>query len=254
MSLIYLPVDKQAEGEINGGEIIEKKPIGFPQDGGLIKPYSNIFYWSFARVTKDTTIPEHPHKGFEILTIVLQGEIEHYENKNKVWKKLTAGDAQLIKAGNGITHIESLSKNSEIFQIWFDPDLSKSINKESFYKDFSSDKLPIKMEENKSTKMYIGVDAPIKMSSEGVEIKELSLSIEEHILKLDTTKVYSGFVIEGEIVIQDKLMNKGDFFIIKRQGKEKINVLKDSRLFIVDSPLQTSYKTYAEIHHLENNL
>ena len=36
--------EDQADGNFNNGEILEKKPIGFPQDGGSSKPYSNIFY------------------------------------------------------------------------------------------------------------------------------------------------------------------------------------------------------------------
>ena len=34
--------EDQADGNFNNGEILEKKPIGFPKDGGLSKPYSNI--------------------------------------------------------------------------------------------------------------------------------------------------------------------------------------------------------------------
>ena len=37
--------EAQVDGKFNNGEILEKKPIGFPQDGGISKPYSNIFYW-----------------------------------------------------------------------------------------------------------------------------------------------------------------------------------------------------------------
>ena len=42
----------QADGNFNNGEILEKKPIGFPQDSGMSKPYSNIFYWAHAWTTK----------------------------------------------------------------------------------------------------------------------------------------------------------------------------------------------------------
>ena len=40
--------ESQVDGSFNNGEILEKKPIGFPQDGGVSKPYSNIFYWAHA--------------------------------------------------------------------------------------------------------------------------------------------------------------------------------------------------------------
>ena len=46
MPIDIIPKDQQASGQFNGGEIIENKPIGFPQDGGDVKPYSNLFYWA----------------------------------------------------------------------------------------------------------------------------------------------------------------------------------------------------------------
>ena len=34
MAITIVPKEKQANGQFNGGAILEKKPIGFPQDGG----------------------------------------------------------------------------------------------------------------------------------------------------------------------------------------------------------------------------
>ena len=44
MILDIFQVHDQAKGNFNNGEILENKPIGFPGDGGKLKPYSNIFY------------------------------------------------------------------------------------------------------------------------------------------------------------------------------------------------------------------
>ena len=38
--------EKQASGAFNGGQIIENKPIGFPQDGGDIRPYSTCLLYT----------------------------------------------------------------------------------------------------------------------------------------------------------------------------------------------------------------
>ena len=35
--------ENQANGNFNGGEILEKKPIGFPQDGGMLRPTQICF-------------------------------------------------------------------------------------------------------------------------------------------------------------------------------------------------------------------
>ena len=68
----------QASGSFNQGEILEKKPIGFPQDGGRLKPYSNIFYWAHAWTPdKKSTIGLHPHRGFEICSFVLKLSLIH---------------------------------------------------------------------------------------------------------------------------------------------------------------------------------
>ena len=48
MSISIYTKKNQADGNFNYGEILEKKPIGFPQDGGKLKPYSNLFYWAHA--------------------------------------------------------------------------------------------------------------------------------------------------------------------------------------------------------------
>ena len=128
--------EDQTFGQFNGGEIIENKPIGFPHEAFVLKPFSNLFYWAHAIATKDSTIGLHPHKGFEILTYVLKGKIRHYDTKIEKWVSLKKGDVQLIQSGSGISHSEHLYDKSEIFQIWFDPDLSKSLNKEPQYKDY----------------------------------------------------------------------------------------------------------------------
>ena len=98
--------------------ILENKPIGFPQDGGIVKPYSNLFYWAHAWAPiEDSTIGLHPHRGFEICSFVLKGEIEHYDTLLDKWITLKKGDVQVIKAGKGISHSEKLKEGSEIFQI-----------------------------------------------------------------------------------------------------------------------------------------
>ena len=86
---------EQADGGFNGGEIVEKKPIGFPQDGGIVKPYSNLFYWAHGWSEKGSTIGLHPHQGFEILSFVLTGSMEHYDTRIDSWKKLDTGAVQI---------------------------------------------------------------------------------------------------------------------------------------------------------------
>ena len=93
MKINFYPPSKQANGNFNFGEIVEKKPIGFPQDGGQLKPFSNLFYWAHAWTTgKRSTIGLHPHQGFEICTFVLRGSINHFDTKLNKWVRLDEGE------------------------------------------------------------------------------------------------------------------------------------------------------------------
>ena len=56
MSISIYTKENQADGNFNYGEILEKKPIGFPQDGGNLKPYSNLFYWAHAWAPTEDSI------------------------------------------------------------------------------------------------------------------------------------------------------------------------------------------------------
>ena len=85
---------------------------------------------------KKSKIGLHPHKGFEICSFVLKGNINHYDNKIDDWITLDEGDVQIIRSGSGISHAEEIDENSEIFQIWFIPDLSVSLYENASYNDY----------------------------------------------------------------------------------------------------------------------
>ena len=248
MSIEIVKVEDQGKGQFNGGEILENKPIGFPQDEGMLKPYSNLFYWAHAWTDVGSTIGEHPHKGFEIMSFVVKGEIEHYDSKLQGWKKLKEGDAQIIRSGNGISHAEKMYKGAQIFQIWIDPNLNVTLDKPASYDDYASESFPVTKNDGITTKVYKGENAPMQMDTEGVSIKEHSLVAGQHTLELDNNAVYSFFVINGIMDIDGNEMKKGDFAVIKEQDSVKINCSEESRLFTIESPLRPGYPTYAEMY------
>ena len=237
---------KQADGNFNNGEIIEKKPIGFPQDGGISKPYSNIFYWAHAWTTKGkSTIGLHPHQGFEICSFVLKGEINHYDTKQDKWIKLQRGDVQIIRAGNGISHAEELLENSEIFQIWFDPDLSKTLTKEASYNDYKSTEFPVSSTKNKVVKNIIGNDSPVEICSEGVSVNEHLFGIGDHLIDINEGYIHSIFLMDGTMSFNGTEYSAGTFFTAELENYFQIKVLEKAKVFEIISPINPSYSTYA---------
>jgi redox-sensitive bicupin YhaK (pirin superfamily) len=68
--------------------------------------------------------PQHPHRGFETITFVRKGIVDHSDSLGATGR-YGAGDVQWLTAGSGIQHAEmfplpnqSGPNTSELFQIW----------------------------------------------------------------------------------------------------------------------------------------
>jgi hypothetical protein len=245
MPILIFSKEEQASGNFNDGEILEKKPIGFPQDKGELKPYSNLFYWADAWTpVSRSTIGLHPHQGFEICSFVIEGSIKHFDSQQNKWIELKKGDAQIIRSGNGISHAEEILDNSRMFQIWFDPNISKTITQSASYSDYKYASFPLLKKDNRTITTIKGRDSPFKMDSEEIEIYEIKYDDGFHEINLDSEKVYSFFIKQGNLLHEHKNLGKGTFIKIEKESKLNFKASYDLELFEIRSPLKPSYPTY----------
>ena len=99
--------------------------------------------FGFLRVINDDYIAEgkgfgtHPHDNMEIVTYVLDGELEHKDSMGN-GSIIRSGDVQRMSAGTGVTHSEfnpSKTNPVKLFQIWFTPkklDIEPSYEQKNF--------------------------------------------------------------------------------------------------------------------------
>ena len=80
--------------------------------------------WSMYHGKTVPGFPAHPHRGFETVTIVRQGHIDHSDSLGAI-ARFGAGDVQWLTAGKGIVHCEMFPLRhtdqpnpAELFQIW----------------------------------------------------------------------------------------------------------------------------------------
>lgn len=247
MSILIYNKEDQASGSFNSGEILEKKPIGFSQDGGELNPYSNLFYWADAWTPSSrSTIGLHPHQGFEICSFVIEGSIKHFDSQQNKWIELLKGDAQIIRSGNGISHAEEIFDNSRMFQIWFDPDISKTISKPASYSDYKLESFPLSKKEKSSVLTIKGKGSPFKMDSEGIEIYEINYDDGFHEINLNSELVYSFFIKKGTLIHENQNLAQGAFLKIDKESKLNFESKNGLEIFKITSPLRTSYSTYYE--------
>jgi len=247
MSIIIYNKDEQASGNFNNGNILEKKPIGFPQDGGQLRPYSNLFYWADAWTPNSkSTIGLHPHQGFEICSFVIKGSIKHFDSKQNEWIELNRGDAQIIRSGSGISHAEEILDNSEMFQIWFDPNISKTISKPASYSDYKADSFPIIKNEKITVITIKGKNSPFEMETEGIEIYDNTFHGDTHKINLDDQKIYSLFIKKGVLSYSGVDLEQGTFIKIEKESEFNFKSESGLEIFEIRSPLRPSYPTYFE--------
>ena len=245
MTIRIYPKEQQAYGAFNEGEIVENKPLGFPQDGGELRPYSNIFYWANAVAKNDSTIGLHPHQGFEILSFILEGRIRHYDTKMDEWKWLSAGDVQLIQAGNGISHAEHMEANSRMFQIWLDPNLSKTLQQEAKYTDYPANGFEAKDHGEYEQIIYSGQEGKIGLDTEAVEFGRVKTKSDGFEFPLNADSILSVYVLNGSLKIDGKDLKEHDFAMI--EDAEKLSAAGEAEWFYIKSPKRPSYATYTEM-------
>lgn len=87
--------------------------------------------------------PPHPHRGFETITYMLCGKMEHRDHMGNVGL-LNDGDVQWMTAGSGIIHSE-MPRQTEGqmrgFQVWLNLSAQNKM-KPAHYEDVAGNKLP----------------------------------------------------------------------------------------------------------------
>ena len=143
MSLVLIPVGEQSPGGFDNGRITERRPVMFVHRGAHTDRLGPLFYWAWAVAEKGGFIAEHAHQGFEIISYVLEGTIEHRDSLG-TWKALGAGALQVMQTNAGVSHSERFvdGMRSAMFQIWFEPDLRETVTLPPSYIDFPADAFP----------------------------------------------------------------------------------------------------------------
>lgn len=115
-----------------GNEALGPQPS--VQDRHLGADFSYQNGWSMYHGVNVPGFPQHPHRGFETVTVVRRGYVDHSDSLGAT-ARYGQGDVQWLTTGSGIMHAEMFpllepdrSNPLELFQIWLNlPPESKMV-------------------------------------------------------------------------------------------------------------------------------
>lgn len=188
------------------------------------------------RIAASKGFGTHPHDNMEIITIPLEGDLQHRDNMGN-GTVIKHGDVQVMSAGTGITHSEFNANNDrdvKLLQIWLFPKLR---NVTPRYDQISINQIAKENElyqilspNSDDAGVWIHQDAWFHLGKFTKDTKT------DYNIKRQGNGAYV-FVIEGSIEIQDQELTSRDGFGIWNIDSFEMKAKSGSRVLIMDVPM-----------------
>ncbi len=197
------------------------------------------------RVLNDDTVSAalgfdtHPHDNMEIISIPLEGDLEHRDSMGNV-AVIRKGDIQVMSAGTGIYHSEfnhNKDQAVKFLQIWVFP------NKRMVQPRY--DQITLDPADRINAIQQVLSPDP---NDAGVWIHQnawFHLSKPDNGVKLDYTLKQSGngvyvFVLEGDVKVNGQLLNRRDGLGITGTDGFEIEGVNGAELLLMEVPMVLS--------------
>ncbi|QDZ39353.1 pirin family protein [Euhalothece natronophila Z-M001] len=183
-------------------------------------------------VQPDAGFPTHGHRDMEILTYVLEGELEHKDNMGN-GSIIYPGEVQKMSAGTGILHSEfnpSKTQPVHLFQIWILPDKNGvKPNYEQRYFDIEKNQGNLTLIAAKNGEgdcISVEQDVRLYASKLGVDaVLNYELERDRHAWLQ---------VVKGSVTLNDQQLNPSDAAAVSEEKTLKIRATKDAEILLFD--------------------
>jgi redox-sensitive bicupin YhaK (pirin superfamily) len=176
--------------------------------------------------TNDPAGGPHPHAGFETVTLMLEGELGDELHKMK------AGDLQMMTAGGGIIHTETIEKKARmrLLQLWLNlPKQDSWITPR--VQDIPADHVPKKSLEGVELSLYSGelsgITSPLK-NHVPVIIADIRMQPDTlYTLNLPASWTTFLYVLDGSLQIGDenKILDQNEVGWLDRSAIDGVSEL-----------------------------
>lgn len=201
----------------------------------------------FPAASKPKGVGMHPHRGFETVTLLYQGEVEHHDTAGN-GGLIGPGDVQWMTAAKGLLHEEMHSAaftrqggTFEAIQLWINlPAKFKMVA--PHYQPITSDRIPVVNLDDQGSVVrviagtYQGVKGPATTYTP-INLWELRL-LAGQTVELNVPENYTMllFALKGSVTINNSAtLNDAEIAFFERKGSAIIlTVLKDATLLVMN--------------------
>lgn len=185
-------------------------------------------------VQPSSGFPTHPHSEMEIITYVLEGELEHKDSTG-AFDRIRPGEVQRMSAGTGIRHSEynpSAEHPVHLLQVWVTPAVSNLPP--------SYEQLRFTKEERTGRLLAIasGGDMPgtVKVHQDTTFYVSSLRPSDEVAHELGEGRRAYLFVVSGRVSLNGQALGGGDQARISDERNLLLKAEEDSELMLIDLP------------------
>jgi len=194
----------------------------------------------FAPATKPRGVGWHPHRGFETVTVVLDGEVDHEDTAGN-GGRIGKGDVQWMTAGSGLLHKEMHSDaftrrggRFHALQLWVNLP-AKSKMAPPRYQTLTTRDIPVVDGVHVIAGEFRGVKGPAQTFTP-VNLLEVRLQKGQS-LRLNLRDGFSAglYIVQGKTAVNGETAAEGELVVLDRKGDEVvIDAATDAIVFVMN--------------------
>lgn len=211
------------------GDGVDVKRL-FPLHGFM--NFDPFVLWDHFSIGSGHGFPVHPHRGFEAITYMFDGGMNHKDNLGNE-SFVTAGGAQRFTAGAGMEHSEMPAESGESngIQLWINlPQRLKKI--EPGYQQVDAAEFPVVELEAGQVKILVGANSPLVLKT-NVTYQHVMLKEDaNYSLALDQGMRGIVYVMQGAIQVNNDLVKVGRAAFIEDVTMLEFKAMKESQFMI----------------------
>ncbi|MDX8380699.1 MAG: pirin family protein [Ghiorsea sp.] len=174
--------------------------------------------------------PDHPHRGFEGMTYMLDGGMQHADNLGNR-SIVTGGGVQRFTAGKGIIHSEMPQSRAQGIQLWIN--LPQHLKKlDASYQQVNADEMPVVTKGGVTVRTMVGEGSPTKVQT---PVLYLDVSLEASSeYQREIPDDFRGFVylLEGDVILNHELLKTSEAAFFDKSETLNIQANEKSRIIL----------------------